>query len=58
LIHNHSGGGSNLVAVDLNKDGAIDIVTATDRGLFIFWGKPHAGAAAAAKTAPAPAAKK
>jgi hypothetical protein len=58
LIHNHSGGGSNLVAMDLNKDGAIDIVTATDRGLFIFWGKPRAGAAAAAKTAPAPAAKK
>jgi hypothetical protein len=50
LIHNHSGGGSNLVAVDLNHDGAIDIVTATDRGLFIFWGKPHA---AAAKKAPA-----
>ena len=57
LIHNHSGGGSNLVAVDLKHDGAIDIVTATDRGLFVFWGKPHAGAANKAP-APAPAAKK
>jgi hypothetical protein len=36
----------------LNHDGAIDIITATDRGLFIFWGKPRAGAAAA-KKAPA-----
>jgi hypothetical protein len=52
LIHNHSGGGSNLVAVDLNHDGAIDIITATDRGLFIFWGKPRA-ATAPAKKAPA-----
>jgi hypothetical protein len=57
LIHNHSGGGSNLVATDLNHDGAIDIISATDRGLFIFWGKPHAGAAKKA-AAPAPAAKK
>jgi hypothetical protein len=42
LIHNRSGAGSELVAVDLNKDGAVDIVTATDRGTFIFWGKPSA----------------
>jgi hypothetical protein len=54
LIHNHSGAGSELLAVDLNKDGAMDIVTATDRGTFIFWGKPPAGAA---KKAPAPAGK-
>jgi len=54
LIHNHSGGGSNLVAVDLNHDGAIDIITATDRGVFIFWGKPRAGTA---KPASAPAKK-
>jgi hypothetical protein len=43
LVHNRSGAGSTILAVDLNKDGAIDIVTATDRGTFIFWGKPHAG---------------
>ncbi|HUB31956.1 MAG TPA: VCBS repeat-containing protein, partial [Bryobacteraceae bacterium] len=45
LIHNRSGAGSEILAVDLNKDGAIDIVTATDRGTFIFWGKPHTGTA-------------
>jgi hypothetical protein len=40
LIHNRSGVGSTVLAVDLNKDGAMDIVTATNRGTFIFWGKP------------------
>jgi hypothetical protein len=45
LIHNRSGAGSELLAVDLNKDGAVDIVTANDRGTFIFWGKPHSGTA-------------
>jgi hypothetical protein len=45
LIHNRSGVGSTVLAVDLNKDGAVDIVTATDRGTFIFWGKPHTAAA-------------
>ena len=39
LIHNRSGVGSQISAVDLNKDGAVDIMTATDRGLFVFWGK-------------------
>ena len=43
LINNHSGAGSDLLAVDLNKDGAMDIVTATRWGTFIFWGKPGAG---------------
>jgi len=43
LIDNHSGSGSDLLAVDLNKDGAMDIVTATRFGTFIFWGKPHHG---------------
>jgi hypothetical protein len=38
LIHNRSGVGSQLVATDLNKDGAVDIVTATNRGTFIFFG--------------------
>jgi hypothetical protein len=31
--------GSNVLADDLNRDGAIDIVTATNRGTFIFWGR-------------------
>jgi hypothetical protein len=42
LIHNRSGVGSTVLAVDLNKDGATDIVTSTNRGTFIFWGKPAA----------------
>jgi hypothetical protein len=36
-IHNRSGVGSHLAAVDLNGDGAMDIITSTDRGTFIFW---------------------
>lgn len=40
LIHNLSGVGSQLAAADLNNDGAVEILTATDRGNFIFWGKP------------------
>jgi hypothetical protein len=40
LVHNRSGAGSNVLATDLNKDGAIDIITSTDRGTFIFWNKP------------------
>ena len=43
LIDNHSGAGSDVLAVDLNKDGAMDIVTATRFGSFIYWGKPHPG---------------
>jgi hypothetical protein len=39
LIHNRSGAGSTVLAVDLNDDGATDIVTSTNRGTFIFWGK-------------------
>ena len=38
LIHNKSGVGSHLTAVDLNGDGLVDIVTSTNRGTFIFWG--------------------
>jgi Domain of Unknown Function (DUF1080)/FG-GAP-like repeat len=41
LIHNRSGAGSDILAVDLNKDGVIDIVTSTDRGTFVFRGKPR-----------------
>jgi hypothetical protein len=32
--------GSDVLAVDLNHDGAMDIVTATRFGSFIYWGKP------------------
>ena len=39
MVHNRSGVGSDVQAVDLNKDGAIDIVTSTNRGTFIFWNK-------------------
>jgi hypothetical protein len=39
LIDNHSGAGSDVLAVDLNKDGAMDIVTATRFGSFIYWGE-------------------
>jgi hypothetical protein len=39
LIDNRSGAGSDLLAVDLNHDGKVDIVSATKRGLFIFWNK-------------------
>ncbi|HEX3880306.1 MAG TPA: VCBS repeat-containing protein, partial [Bryobacteraceae bacterium] len=49
LIHNWSGAGSDILAVDLNKDGAIDIVTATKLGAYVFWGKPHAKAPAGAQ---------
>jgi hypothetical protein len=43
LIHNWSGAGSDVVAKDLNGDGAMDIVTATRSGTYVFWGKPGAG---------------
>jgi 3-keto-disaccharide hydrolase/VCBS repeat protein len=39
LIHNHSGAGSDVLPFDLNKDGHLDIVTATRFGTFIFWGQ-------------------
>jgi hypothetical protein len=42
LIHNRSGVGSTVSAVDLNKDGAMDIITTTVRGTIIFWGKSPA----------------
>jgi hypothetical protein len=45
LIDNNSGSGSDVLAVDLNQDGAMDIVTATRFGTFIYWGKPHSGGA-------------
>lgn len=36
LIHNRSGVGSTIAAVDVNGDGAVDILTSTDRGTFVF----------------------
>jgi hypothetical protein len=38
LIDNSSGAGSDVLAYDINGDGAIDIVTATKRGAYIYWG--------------------
>jgi hypothetical protein len=48
LVHNRSGAGNALTAIDINKDGFMDIIAATDRGLFVFWGKAR-GAAPAKK---------
>ena len=38
LIYNRSGMGSTFEVMDLNKDGALDIVTSTNLGTYIFWG--------------------
>ena len=37
LIHNRSGVGSSIAVVDLNNDGAREIVTGTKAGTFVFW---------------------
>ncbi|HTH81648.1 MAG TPA: FG-GAP-like repeat-containing protein [Mucilaginibacter sp.] len=50
LVHNRSGAGSDLMAVDLNKDGKMDIISSTDRGTFIYWNVGAKGAAPAKKT--------
>jgi hypothetical protein len=42
LIHNRSGVGTQVYAVDLNKDGRMDVLTATKFGSYIFWGQPTA----------------
>jgi len=44
LIHNRSGVGSMFSAADLNKDGALDIITSNTRGTFIFWGQKRTAA--------------
>ncbi len=40
LVHNQSGVGSAFAIADLNKDGALDIITSSDLGTYIFYGKP------------------
>jgi hypothetical protein len=37
LIHNRSGVGAHLAVIDLNNDGALEIVTSTKQGTFLFW---------------------
>jgi hypothetical protein len=44
LIHNRSGVGSALSAIDVNNDGAPDVLTSTNRGTFVFFGTPRTGA--------------
>jgi hypothetical protein len=41
LIHNRSGAGSDVYPVDLNKDGRMDILTATRYGTFVFFQQPR-----------------
>ncbi len=41
LIHNRSGVGSTVTVADLKGDGAMDIITSTNKGTYIFWGKAH-----------------
>ena len=41
LVHNRSGAGNAVTAADLNSDGVTDIVSSTDRGLFVFFGRPR-----------------
>ena len=43
LINNRSGVGSMIQLADLNKDGALDVMTATTRGGHIFWNTPRGG---------------
>jgi len=49
LIDTHSGVGSDVLAVDLNKDGAMDVVTSTRFGTFISWGSASSHSTASAK---------
>ena len=38
LIHNRSGVGSHVTAMDIDKDGSVDIATSSSLGTYIFWG--------------------
>ena len=46
LVHNNSGAGSQILAEDINKDGAIDIVTSGTHGAYVFFGNRKTKAAA------------
>ena len=41
MVHNRSGVGSSVLAADVNKDGALDILTATKLGIFAFLNTPR-----------------
>ena len=49
LVHNRSGVGSSVLAADVNKDGAMDIITATKLGIFAFLNTRQAAPARAAR---------
>ena len=51
LINNASGAGSQVVAVDMNKDGILDVLTTGANGSFIFFGKARPGVKRATATA-------
>jgi hypothetical protein len=51
LINNASGAGSQIVAVDMNKDGIVDVLTTGANGSFIFFGKARPGMKRATTTA-------
>lgn len=53
LVHNRSGAGSTLQTADLNKDGAMDIMTGTKLGTFVFLGTPRAAGRGRGAAAPA-----
>jgi hypothetical protein len=42
LIHNRSGAGSDILAVDLNGNGRKDVVVSTRSGTYIFWNQGKA----------------
>jgi hypothetical protein len=49
LIDTHSGVGSDVMPFDLNKDGAMDVVTSTRFGTLIYWGSRSSHATVSAK---------
>jgi len=42
--------GSLVTVANLNGNGAMDIITSTNRGTFVFWGKPHSARTGAEKS--------
>jgi len=56
LVHNQSGAGSQVLAVDLNGDGAVDLVTSTTQGAFAFFNTRTVSTAARRVRPPAPTA--